>query len=327
MSSKTPWLLALAGSICAQNWTPQQSGTTAHLRGISAVNAKVAWAGGEKGTFLRSTDGGAAWKAGTVPGAADLDFRGVQGIDDQTAFLLSSGPGEKSRIYKTADAGSNWRALQINPDPKGFWDAIALWDPMHGIVLGDPVNGRFTVYLTSDGVTWQQHKGPPANSNEGAFAASNSCLVVRGAREAWFGTGGLGGARVFHSEDGGKTWSVAKTPIRHDSENAGIFSLAFSDSLHGIAVGGDYQDAKAIRDALALTDDGGKTWRTVPAPFGYRSAAAYAPSVRKWVVTGPEGSNWSADRVVWTAFPGSYNALSLPWAVGPSGATGLLAIP
>ena len=77
-------------------------------------------------------------------------------------------------------------------------------------------------------------------------------MFTRGTREAWFGTGGLGGGRVFHSEDGGQTWSVAKTPIRHDSASAGIFSLAFSDALHGVAVGGDYmkpdESARQYRD-------------------------------------------------------------------------------
>jgi photosystem II stability/assembly factor-like uncharacterized protein len=325
---QSPWVLfAATTAICAQTWTSRDSGTVADLRGVSAASAKSVWASGSKATYLRSTDSGTTWKAAMVPGAADLDFRGVQAIDDKTAFLLSSGPGEKSRIYKTADAGANWRALQVNPDPKGFWDAIAMWDPTHGIVLGDPVNGRFVIYVTSDGVTWQPQKGPPANAQEGAFAASNSCLIVRGAHEAWFGTGGQGGARVFHSEDGGKTWSVARTPIRHDSANAGIFSLAFSDSLHGVVVGGDYMDAQSPRETLALTDDGGKTWKAVTAPFGYRSAAVYIPSVRKWVVTGPDGSNWSTDRVAWSAFNGGYNAMGVPVAVGRAGAIGLLDIP
>ena len=166
-----PFLFAALAT--AQAWVPQESGTTANLRGVSAVSATVAWASGSKGTWLRTTDGGATWKAATVPGAADLDFRGVWAIDAKTAFLLSSGPGEKSRIYKTADAGGNWQALRINPDPKGFWDAIAMWDPMHGILVGDPVNGRFTIYVTSDGVNWQPQKGPPANAEESIFAASN----------------------------------------------------------------------------------------------------------------------------------------------------------
>jgi len=319
--------LALACLTCAQSWKTNESGTSVDLRGVNAASARVIWASGAKGTYLLSTDGGATWKTATVPGAADLDFRGVQAIDGKTAFLLSSGPGEKSRIYKTTDAGSNWQALQVNPDPKGFWDAIAMWDPSHGIVLGDPVNGRFVLYTTSDGLTWQPQKGPPGNAQEGAFAASNSSLIVRGAHEAWFGTGGPGGGRVFHSEDDGKTWSVAKTPIRHDSMSSGIFSLAFSDSLHGIAAGGDYMDPESRQGTLAVTDDGGKNWKPISAPFGYRSAAAYISGKRFWLVTGPGGSNWSSDRSVWTVLNSGYNALSFPAAVGAGGAVALLDVP
>ena len=131
------------------------------------------------------------WKAAKVPGASDLDFRAVRAFDENTAFLLSIGAGEKSRVYKTADGGASWNLLYTNPDPKGFFDAIAFWDASHGIILGDPVDGRFVVLTTSDGgATWTQQKTPPAQPQEGAFAASNSCLMVRGTREAWFGSGG-----------------------------------------------------------------------------------------------------------------------------------------
>ncbi|HEY7337122.1 MAG TPA: hypothetical protein VH639_19675 [Bryobacteraceae bacterium] len=317
-------LLAVAGLAQAQAWIPQQSGTNAGLRGISAVSATVAWASGSKGTYLRTTDGGATWIAATVPGAADLDFRGVRAIDAKTAFLLSSGPGEKSRIYKTVDAGATWHLLQINPDPKGFWDAIAMWDPAHGVVLGDPVKGRFTIYVTSDGATWQPVKGPPANAEEGAFAASNSALFVRGLHEAWFGTGGRGGARVFHTEDGGKTWSAVKTPIRGDSDSAGIFSLAFSGPL-GMAAGGDYMKPAESAGASAQTTDGGKTWSSAAAS-GYRSAVAYFEPLKMWIATGPSGSDVSVDAGKnWKKFDGGgYNAMSFAagtgWAVGPNGA-------
>ena len=181
-------------------------------------------------------------------------------IDDRTVFLMSSGQGPQSRIYKTTDGGASWMLLTTNLEPKGFWDCMGFWDATHGIIVGDPVDGRFTIMTTSDGATWQKVKGPSANKDEGAFAASGTCVFTRGTREAWFGTGGVGGARVFHSEDGGQTWSIAKTPIRHDSANAGIFSLAFSDALHGIAVGGDYMKPDESAGTLAITNDGGKTW-------------------------------------------------------------------
>lgn len=308
----------------AQAWVRQESGTTESLRGISAVSATVAWASGSKGTWLRTTDGGATWKAATVPGAADLDFRGLWALDEKTAFLLSSGPGEKSRIYKTADAGASWQVLQINPDPKGFWDAIALWDPMHGIVIGDPVNGRFTIYVTSDGINWQPQKGPQANGGESIFAASNSPLFVRGLHDAWFGTGGRSGARVLHTEDGGKTWNAAKAPVRNDSPSAGIFSLAFSET-RGIAAGGDFMKPAETGGSAAISVDGGKTW-TAATMGGYRSAVAHLAAKRMWIATGPTGSDASWDEgKSWKTFDtGAYNALSFTadagWAVGPKGA-------
>ncbi len=304
----------------AQSFVTQPSLTPADLRGISAPGPKVVWASGSKGVYLRTTDGGEHWQVGDVPGAADLDFRGVQAFDADTAFLLSSGPGEKSRIYRTTDGGTSWRPVLVNPDPKGFWDAIAMWDPMHGIVLGDPVNGRFVIYTTSDGVSWQALKGPAANEQEGAFAASNSALFVRGAHEAWFGTGGPGGARVFHTEDGGKSWSAAKTPVRNDSPSAGIFSLAFSDALHGIAVGGDSLHPDETRGAIAITEDGGKSWKLPAVQLSYRSAVEYLRDQKVWIVTGPTGSDISADMKSWTPAGAGYHALGGVWAAGPRGA-------
>src|SRR4029077_15360981 len=112
--------------------------------------------------------------------------------------------------------------------------------------------------LTTDdgGAHWQRQSGPVAGEKEGAFAASNSCLIVRGKRDAWFATGGPGGARVFHSADGGKNWTVATTPIRNDGAGAGIFSIAFSDAMHGVAVGGDYSKPNENAHNVAITSDG-----------------------------------------------------------------------
>jgi photosystem II stability/assembly factor-like uncharacterized protein len=69
---------------------------------------------------------------------------------------MSSGPGEKSRIYGTADGGAHWSPLYTNPDAGGFFDALAFWDARRGIVLGDPVDGQFVILTTGDG-------GPPGS--------------------------------------------------------------------------------------------------------------------------------------------------------------------
>jgi|SRR5579871_4936501 len=308
---------------------PVPGGTSASLRGVSAVNAKIVWASGTGGTYLRTTDGGVSWHAAVARGAEQLDFRGVHAVDEQIAYLLSSGPGGKSRIYKTRDSGSHWTLQFTNPDPRGFFDAVAFWDSQHGIVIGDPVEGKFVVLKTVDGGEhWTPQPGPAALSDEGAFAASNSCLFVMGERQVWFATGGLGAARVFRSEDAGRTWTVTATPIRNDGSSAGIFSLAFSDATHGIAVGGDYTKAADSVHNIAATSDGGRTWREPDGvrPTGFRSVAAYIPERRLWIAAGPSGSDVSADGGnSWKPFDtAAYNAIAFTglagWAVGPKGA-------
>lgn len=328
--------MAAASAALAQNWVTQPSGVTASLRGVSAVSPAVAWASGAGGTVLRTLDGGATWQVPAVPGAGDLDFRAVHALGRETAWLMSSGPGAKSRIYKTSDGGAHWSPQYTNPDAGGFFDALAFWDARRGVVLGDPVDGQFVILTTGDGgKTWQRSKLPPALPDEGAFAASNSCMrlrVVRGKREIRFGTGGPSGARVFHSSDGGQRWDVAGTPLRHDGPGAGIFSLAFADAAHGVAVGGDYGKTAGAAGNVAITIDGGRTWIEAAGahPNGYRSAVAYVAARKVWIAVGTSGSDISGDGgKSWKPFDaGPYNAIGAAgdavWAVGPGGRIGKL---
>ncbi len=317
-------LLACCLTASAQTWVMQESGTTASLRGVSAVNAQVVWASGAGGTYLRTTDGGAHWTAAKVPGAESLDFRDIHAVDEHTAYLMSAGKGNLSRIYKTTDGGNNWTLQLANPDAQGFFDALAFWDPRHGIALGDPVDGRFTIFTTDDGgARWQRQRGPEALKDEGAFAASGTCLIARGAHDAWFGSGG---GRVFHSADNGRTWQAFSTPVRHDVPSAGIFSLAFSDGRHGIAVGGDYQHDHETAGNIAVTTDGGRTWSEPNGhPTGFRSAVAWVPDGKCWIAVGTSGSDISHDGVTWKTFDArAFNAISFVsskagWAVGPRG--------
>src|SRR5258705_11279175 len=107
-------------------WTLQTSGVTARLRGVSAVSDQVAWASGSGSMVLRTTDGGATWQKLTVTTDA-LDFRDIDAIDEQTAYVLSIGPGIASRIYKTTDGGTTWALQFKNDEPKAFLDAMSFW--------------------------------------------------------------------------------------------------------------------------------------------------------------------------------------------------------
>ena len=264
----------------------QISHTTESLRGVSAVSRNVAWASGTHGTYLRTTDGGLTWTPAQVAGAEALDFRAVVAFSADEAFLMSAGPGERSRIYHTSDGGNHWQLQFTNTNPKGFFDSMVFWDAKHGVVLGDPVPDdsgilKFELLLTEDGQNWRgipTAKLPAAIEGEGAFAASNTCLaIVPGGLDAnlWFATGGKT-ARVFHSGDRGLSWEVVETPMVHGPDSAGIFSVAFRDAIHGVIAGGDYKHPNDDGPNLAVTDDGGKTWTLSPLhPLAYFSAVAY----------------------------------------------------
>jgi photosystem II stability/assembly factor-like uncharacterized protein len=320
------------------HWTPVPTGTTARLRGVSAVDDRVAWASGANGTVIRTADGGLTWQRLTVPGAEKLDFRDVDAVSAQEAFVLSIGPGEQSRIFRTSDAGATWVEQFVNKDPKAFFDAMAFWDATRGVAVSDSVDGQFVILTTADGgATWTRVPAaalPPALPNEGFFAASGTNVAVLPPNHVWVGTGAAHESRVLRSSDGGRTWALAKTPLA-SGPSSGIFSIAFADPSHGIVVGGDYKAESAISDNAAVTTDGGATWTLVKGLSGFRSVAAYQPGNAPTIVAvGPSGADVSRDRgKTWAPIAGpGFHAFSFArggargFGVGERGAAGILGV-
>jgi photosystem II stability/assembly factor-like uncharacterized protein len=194
-------------------------------------------------------------------------------------------------------------------------------------LLGDPVDNRFAIYTTTDnGKHWVRANSTALMSHprgEGAFAASNSALVVRADKKILFGTGGLGGPRVFIADLGNTAqWSVVNIPLQGTSESAGVFSLAFRNHEHGIAVGGDYKNPENRDGTAAFTSDGGVSWHAAAVPpSGYRSSVDWDQHRQAWIAVGSNGSDISTDEgQTWRRLDSAdWNALSLPWVVGSSG--------
>ncbi|HEX9120431.1 MAG TPA: hypothetical protein VF840_07825, partial [Terriglobales bacterium] len=156
------FMLAAFASARGQ-WEVQESHSTANLRGIHSVDGLVAWASGADGTVLRTQDGGSKWQRCAIPpGAEKLDFRGIWAWDANAAIVMSSGPGDLSRLYRTTDGCSHWTEEARNSDPEGFWDAVAfpaqdfgkLGGDKTGVLIGDPVRGRFYTQAMILGRGW-----------------------------------------------------------------------------------------------------------------------------------------------------------------------------
>ena len=301
---------------------------------MSAVSERVAWASGSGSTVLRTVDSGQTWQKLHVTDET-LDFRDIDAIDAQTAYTLSIGNGPASRIYKTTDAGKTWKLQFKNDDEKAFLDAMSFWDANHGIAFGDSVDKKFYILTTTDGGnTWSRvppENLPPAQENEGAFAASGTNIALFGKSHAWIGTGAAAKSRVLHTSDGGRTWQVADTPLA-SGQSSGIFSIAFRDARHGIVAGGDYRKESDAVDNLAVTNDGGVTWTLVKGLSGFRSVVAYVPGQKTLIAIGPSGGDYSADDGrTWTTINGpGFDTFSFAphkrtgWAAGVNGAIGKL---
>jgi photosystem II stability/assembly factor-like uncharacterized protein len=319
----------------AQWWTVQTSGMDTNLRGISVRYDEgsegqqhyFVWASGSNGVILRSTDDGKTWKRLTVAGGSDLDFRDIEAFDADTAYAMSSGDGDKSRIYKTTDGGKSWKLQYSDKRPGFFLDSLACDSKMHCVALSDPVDGKFLVIRTDDGEHWKElprDNMPAALPQEGAFAASGTAIALCEGGKIYFGTGGPA-ARIFRSEDQGGSWTVVKTPIASGSPSDGVFSIACEGAENLVVVGGDYKEPNRSQRVAAYSEDSGATWHLATTqPGGYRSAVG-SFSYGDFAAAGPNGTDVSHDNGVhWQHTDRlNLNAVSFDgtqgWAVGPHG--------
>lgn len=293
-------LLAVAGcraapAIVAEPWQPIPTPTTASLRGLAAVDARVAWVGGTNGTLLRTDDGGASWQDVCPAGAADCDFRDLHAFSAEVALAMVA--GQPARVYRTEDGGASWVVVHEDPRPAAFLDAIAFAGD-DGVLFGDAIDGAFEVWQSRDaGRTWHAvapARLPPPQPDEAAFAASGTCVALgHGPRapQALVVTGG-GAVRCLGVSLGDEAPRAVPLPLAHGAASRGAFSLALRGA-RAVAVGGDYRDPQAPVGTAARSDDGGATWSAADAG-GYRSAVVWLDD-RRLLAVGSHGASDSVD--------------------------------
>ncbi len=288
--------LFLAKGVVGQKIIPLNSGTRASLRGLSVLNERILWASGSKGQVGVSTDAGETWKWMQIPGFEKVDFRDVEGFDENTAVIM--GVGSPGYILRTDDKGKNWTVVYKNEDKRIFLDAMFFWNDRSGIIVGDPMDGRFFILRSFDGgKSWREidpKNRPIASNGEACFAASGSNIAALSRSEAVFVSGGAQ-ARFFIRD------TSIRLPLLQGKESTGANAIAsyrnkpYKKAKQLAVVGGDFANDKIDSAVMAISTDGGISWKNpIRSPHGYRSGITWI-SKKRLIACGTSGVDISQD--------------------------------
>src|SRR5213594_2523492 len=118
-------------------WTKQSPApTTATLNSVEMVSTSEAWAGGESGTIIHTTDGGATWTTQTTP----VGTEPIYGIDFVDA--LHGWAGSTNTVLYTVDGGTTWKK---GSGPVGSIRNVGFADALTGFA----VTGASTMFKTT----------------------------------------------------------------------------------------------------------------------------------------------------------------------------------
>lgn len=285
-------LLAALSLVCnAQKVSIINQETTAGFRGLSVVNDSVLWVSGTNGTVGKSTDGGNHWKWMTVKDYEKRDFRDIEAFDSLSAIIIAV--AAPAIILKTNDGGVTWKKVYENADTSMFLDAMDFFDNKNGVVIGDPIDGKFFLAQTKDGgATWDVVNGPEAESGEACFASSGTNIKMIDKQSYAFISGGLQ-SRYFTQ----KRTSITGLTQHISTSGANSFD---TNGKKIIIVGGDFMNKESETKNCVFSSDGGKTWQSPnTAPNGYRSGITFIHK-RTWITCGltgvdityDDGKNW-----------------------------------
>lgn len=302
--------------ICEAQWTEQATGFTSTSRGIRslcAVDTNVVWATAYDGVtptneiqeFTRTIDGGNTWTPGAITGYTGWGLSMICAVNASKAWIPAWNPAGGGVILYTSDGGLTWtpQTTAVFAAPSGFPNVVHFWDENIGFCMGDPNDGYFEIYTTTNGgTTWT--RVPQANipANLASEWGTTGLYSVVG-DAVWFTTGK---GRVYKSIDRGHNWTVATTPNTTKQMQISMRSL-----LSGIA-----QVNESPYPAYQ-TQDGGATWTTL-SNLGnfYANEFCYIPgTAASYISVGADQTNLFSgvsystdDGAIWDNFTGSDTA-------------------
>jgi photosystem II stability/assembly factor-like uncharacterized protein len=238
------------------------------------------------GTIVRTDNAGKTWERIPLPSGVESRLLSVTFLNETTAVAI----GENGTIIRSSTGGKNWAVVPTPSEVTSSLRAIAFLG-LVGIIVGD--NG--VVLRSQDGgEKWSLIELPQAILPEGtsvsleavAFASSSLVSIAGSSRTA------------LYSEDGGRSWSKATTPLTEDQE---VKAIDFASATTGVAIG--------THAYLANTRDGGKTWKR-PALEGSTdllegisfNALLFGADSQDSIIVGDGGVRVSSSRIVYAPY-------------------------
>ncbi len=255
------WLLGLASLAAASGGCHREVKDVpllARLIGVSdkfydvqAIDADHAVVVGYGGKILLTADGGFTWSQATT-GTEGALYR-VRFVDANTGWVS----GQDGIILHTTDGGKTWRRQTTNTTVYLF--SLYFLDRNNGWAVGDK---SIALETHNGGDTWSLRKvTTPAEANmrqEEAIASADPVLYdvqFVDANTGWI-VGEFG--KIFHTGDGGKSWSDQEQSLIGGEvldalDLPTFFGVHFASATDGVASGLDGK--------IARTHDGGATWK------------------------------------------------------------------
>lgn len=273
--------LTIASIAFGQNWTIQNVKVPVSGAGLSRISIKdsnTAWTSYYNGTpgastqYLKyvgvTTNGGNTWSSNLVNLPNNALISDIQAIDSQKAFIVTapySGSGTANGLWKTVNGGTSWDKVVGVFGNSSFGNIIHFFDANNGLVIGDPVGGKYEMYKTTDGGnTWTILSTAPSQINEDYGYVGGK---VTFGENIWLVSNT---DRILHSKDRGATWNSYSAPIDDFGSAAMSGTMSFSSDTYGLIVDSD--------SFLWYTEDGGQNWEIKSSNNYFDGDIKYIPS-------------------------------------------------
>lgn len=287
--------------------------------GLHFVDHQHGWASvaGHNASVYRTTNGGASWVSHTPAGLDGSTYLpGVHFEDEMTGWVVGGHENPLWNcgvIFRTDDGGVTW--AKQGSEIQSTLDGVCLYDVwfvdhQKGWAVGGAAGSTGGIILHTDngGATWQVQT---FQQEPHSVRLGSVCFVDE--LEGWVAGaeyGPSGGPAIYHTTDGGQTWSSVPGVGMWPLEVPFFNGIHFADHLNGWIVGSDMRIVKYSGSAAisVLSPPPGATWWIADAETVQWSSCGTSGLVRveicrdgaSWVLLAGGLQDWDGGSFQWT---------------------------